>query len=235
MIRRRALFIRSYFVVGLILLLAGSAQADRAWMEIVDGPLALPNCPGRSETELNCALTECIGYGEGEVWADEVQLRFCLPLPEQGGPWLVEYVAFFLSADGPRAVRVRAPGDGCSAGEPGAVLSQDEGFTVQPASDTWPPSGWSIVELAQDLPLPGYLLRAGDDPFCIGVELQAGDAIGLANAGALEGVGWGHFAGAWEDDTSGWNLTPAIRIGLADLGLTPAAPSTWGRIKHLFR
>lgn len=222
--------ILALFALGL---LAGStAQGERAW---IGYPATPPACPGTAERELNCTLTECAGYGTAGDWANEIQVRFCMPEAALGGPWLVEYVSLYMSGSGTHTIVLRDPGDGaCSpATAPGDVLQ--EGWSFTPASATWPPSGWTTVQLGNEPPYPVILMPGEGKGFCIGIALKSGDCFGLSSQSALDGAGWGSYEDNWSYDSQAWSLTPAIRIGLSDLSPSPAPSTTWGRVKGLFR
>lgn len=213
--------------------LAGSAaQGERGWISY---PSTQPACPGASERELNCTLTECAGYGAAGDWANEIQVDFCMPDAAYGGPWLVEYVSVYMSGSGTHTIVLRSPGTGdCApATAPGEVLQ--EGWSFTPASATWPPSGWTTIQLCNEPPYPTTLMPGEGKGFCIGVALQSGDCIGLSSQTGLDGAGWGSYQDSWSYDSQAWSLTPAIRIGLWDLSPSPAQPTTWGRVKGLFR
>jgi hypothetical protein len=196
---------------------------------------AVPACLGIAENELNCSLTQCAGYGLAGDWADEVQVRFCMPEASFGGPWLVQYVAFYMSGTGPHTVIVRSAGTAsCSPGSaPGDIIDQTRSFT--PVADSWPPSGWTIAQLGQGPPYTSSVLCAEGTDLCVGVHLAPGDRFGLSSQTGLDGTGWGFAQGSWSYDSQEWVLTPAIRIGLVDLGLSQTESSTWGQLKGLFR
>jgi hypothetical protein len=187
-----------------------------------------------ADAELACGLTACSGYGTAADWADEIQVRFRMPHPGLGGPWLIRYVAFYMSGTGDRAVLIRDPGAKvCPTGAPpGPVL--DVSFSFEPVAAIWPPGGWTLVEFTVGPPYPQYLVAEENGPFMVGTALMPGDAMGLTTLSA-GGDGWGHHAGAWEADTANRSITPAVRIGLTDLGLSGAEISTWSSIKALFR
>jgi hypothetical protein len=213
--------------------LAGwTAQGERAW---IGYPTALPACPGTAERELNCTLTQCAGYGAAGDWANEIQVRFCMPDAVLGGPWLVEYVALYMSGSGSHTIVLRNPGAGdCApALAPGDVLQ--EGWSFTPASANWPPSGWTTIQLCTEPPYSPHLLIGEGQGLCIGVALKSGDCFGLSSQTALDGAGWGSYQDAWSYDSQAWSLTPAIRIGMLDLGLSQTEATTWGRMKGLFR
>jgi hypothetical protein len=205
------------------LLLAPGAGA-RQWVE---SPTTMPACENLSDTELGCAMTACSGYGTAAEWADEMQVRFRMPHADRGGPWLIEYVAIFMSGTAEHQLIVRDPGS-----PPGAVLY--DGLRFTPASATWPPSGWTYVELHASPPYPGYIVADENAPFMVGTQLLPGDAVGLA--AASDGAdGWSSYQGVWEDDTANASLTPTIRIGMTDLGVSGTDISTWSSVKALFR
>lgn len=221
-------------LLGLLFLLTlgtGAASA-REWVQV---PVSVPECAGHAERELNCDLTACAGYGEAGTWADEVLVRFCMPDTPLGGPWLVEYVAFFMSGSGTHQIVVRDPGDGpCDlSSAPGEELLA--GWSFVPAAASWPPSVWTIIDLGGEPPYEPVLLHGEQQGFCIGIALQPGDRIGLSSQTPLDGGGWGRLENEWIYDSVVWSLTPAVRVGLTDLGLSHNESSTWGVIKGLFR
>jgi hypothetical protein len=214
-------------------LLAGSAaQGQREWISY---PTALPACGGSAERELNCTLTQCAGYGAAGNWATEIQVHFCMPDAVLGGPWLVEYVTLYMSGSGTHTIVLRNPGAGACAPAlaPGDVLQ--EGWSFTPASPSWPPTGWTTVQLSTEPPYSPYLLCGEGQGLCIGVALKSGDCFGLSSQTGLDGAGWGSYQDNWSYDSQAWSLTPAIRIGMLDLGLSQAESTTWGRMKGLFR
>jgi hypothetical protein len=213
-----------WLAIPLFGLLLASGAGARRWVE---SPATLPACENQSDTELGCGMTACSGYGTAAEWADEMQVRFRMPHPDRGGPWLIEYVAIFMSGTGERPLIVRDPGS-----PPGAVLYDGVRFT--PGSTTWPPSGWTFVEFNARPPYPGYIVADENAPFMVGTQLLPGDAIGLS-AAADGADGWGSYQGAWENDTANSSLTPAIRIGMTDLGVSGTDISTWSSVKALFR
>ncbi|MBD3237757.1 MAG: hypothetical protein GF330_13720 [Candidatus Eisenbacteria bacterium] len=200
----------------------GAAAED--W---VPDALALPPCAGHAELELGCWPHDCVGYAPGAGWADEVQVRYRLPEPPQGGPWLLEYVAFFMAGAQPHRLILR---EGAGPDEPpGPIL--DESWEFVPAYDAWPPGGWTYVELRPQIPLPDYLQGDGSDHLTLGLQLQEGDAVALVSPGAFAEA-WGWQQGQWTDRAP---LGPAVRIGLSDLGLSNGQQATWGRVKGLFK
>jgi hypothetical protein len=205
------------------LLLAGGAGA-RQW---VQAPVPVPGCESVSDAELGCGYGACAGYGTAVDWADEVQVRFRVPHPDRGGPWLIEYVAVFMSGSGDHRVIVRDPGT-----TPGSILYDSVTFT--PASSSWPPADWTFVPFHTSPPYPGYLTADENGPIMLGTALLPGDAIGLVSTTG-DGDGWGHYQDQWDDDTANSSVTPAIRIGLSDLGLSGTDISTWSSVKALFR
>ncbi len=225
MVRRLALL--GFLWFGLA---CGVAPA-RDWSE---SACTVPDCVVWVDMELGCEIDGVAGYGTAGLWADEIAAEFLLPTPPQGGPWLIAYVGFFMSGSQSRPVVIRNAGAKISpsGASPGPVLY--EGWTFTPMSETWPPSGWTYVTLEATPPYPSYLTVNGGEPVMIGTRLLAGDALGLT-AVQGSGVGWGLYNGSWEEDTSGWSLTPAVRIGLIDLGLSGSERTTWGAIKDLFQ
>ena len=221
--------------LGLLLLfalaLSVTTAGARHW---VDSPVSVPGCEGRSHAELDCGLAACRGYGTAADWADEVQVRFQLPHPTRGGPWLVEYVAFFMSGTGTHSIVIRDAGSRSAPGgaAPGPIL--DSGFTFVPAAASWPPGDWTYVQLPVSVPYPSFVMGAEGEHLMFGTALLPGDTVGLSDA-AGAGDGWGYYQGVWENDTPESGATPAVRIGLTDLGLSGADISTWSSVKALFR
>jgi hypothetical protein len=213
------------------LLMAAVPAGARHWVE---SPASVPGCEQLADAELACDVASCGGYGTSADWADEVQVRFRMPHPARGGPWLVEYVAFFMSGSGTHSVVIRDPGSRTSPGgsPPGPIL--DSGVTFVPAAADWPPDGWTFVRFEVSAPYPGHLMAGENEPFMIGTTLQPGDAIGLSPAFG-DADGWGLFQDVWRDDSADERVTPAVRIGVNDLGLSGADISTWSSVKALFR
>jgi len=211
-------------------LMTGIAGA-RLWVE---APATVPACDNASDAELGCDLTECSGYGTAGQWADEIQVRFRMPHPELGGPWLVSYVAFFMSGTETHRVILRDPGSKASptGAPPGAILDASRLFT--PAYPSWPPADWTFVGLGGSPPYPEYLVTGENQALMLGTEILPGDAIGLSTTPS-DGDGWGYFEGAWHDDSANGSMTAAVRIGLTDLGLSGTDLSTWSSVKALFR
>jgi len=208
-------------------LMPGAAGAERAWIEAGRGVEAWD---GRTEVYLGLTATEIAGYAHASQWADEIQVSFELPRPELHGPWLVEYVAFYLSGGGTHRVMVRTTGS--LGAEPGAAQAAGGEFT--PLYSAWPPEGWTYVSLRTDPPCPTHLTGDEGDVITIGTDLLPGDAIGMAAAEA--GIrGWGLYDGSWMDDSAGRQIMPAVRIGISDLGTSQANEATWGSIKDLFK
>lgn len=211
------------------LLLAGfpcqsGAAAAREW---VDDPAVAPDCSGRSDAELGCEISECGGYGTASGWAGEIQVCYVIPTPPLGGPWVVEYVAFFMSGTGTHQVIIRSADT--RGGCPGEIIEDVKEFT--PAYATWPPGGWTFVELRPEIPYPDHMQGGAGDFLMVGTELLPGDTIGL-DVSAAGGYAWGFYEESWHDD-SGVGL--AVRVGLSDLGLSQSQRSTWGRVKGLFK
>ena len=218
--------IAAWILLTLSLPIAAGA-GERLWFE---DPMVVPEWGRESDVTLGCEAGQLVGYASATDWADEIQVCFRLPEPEQGGPWLVEHVAFFLSGDGAHQVTIRDAIELDSS--PGGIADDTRAFT--PLYSNWPPEQWTYVSLRSDSACPTHLLRDGGECFMIGVELLPGDAIGLGDI-EPEIRGWGLHADTWIDDTGTWNLTPAVRIGLTDLGLSYANRTTWGEIKDLFK
>jgi hypothetical protein len=208
------------------LLMAGAALAQQH--EWHYDRVQAPAWDGRTDASLGCTGGELLGFALAPEWAGEVQVEFELPEPPKGGPWLIEYVAFFVSGHGTHQVRL------CQAQSlssvPGAVIAEDLTFT--PVYDSWPPAEWTYVPLRDSAAYPRALPCAEGELISVGFELQPDDAIGLA--GGEAGVnGWSHLNGSWIDDSQ-FGVVAAVRIGLTDLGLSEANKSTWGEIKGLF-
>lgn len=197
----------------------------RHWME---DEQTLPGWSvGATDLHLGCTGGACLGYGDTN-WAEEVQVSFLLPDPPNGGPWKVEYVAFYMAGSGDHLVYMR---EGTLGTPPGLLLADDRGFI--PVSESWPPSDWTYVLLTAGSSCPEYLPGDGGDVVTLGVTLTDGDAIGLASPES-DLTGWGYYDGAWSNDSESWNLVPAIRLGLSDLGLSAPDETTWGQVKRLF-
>lgn len=222
---------RRLLLLLLILVPSALTVGARTW---VVSPVTIPACDGRADAELDCGLTAGRGYGTAADWANEVQVRFELPHPARGGPWLVEYVAFFMSGTGTHSIVIRDAGSRAAPGgaAPGPVVNTD--YTFVPASANWPPYDWTYVELPVSVPYPMFLMGGEGEHLMFGTELLPGDAIGLSDAaGAADG--WCLYQGMWENDTAESGATPAVRIGLNDLGLSGTDISTWSSVKALFR
>jgi len=213
-------------VFTILLLIANIADA-REWY---DASIDAPDWGITLDAMMGCGDGSIIGYGLATDWSDECQVCFRMPYPEYGGPWLVEYIAFFMSGTSNREVVVRTASGFSSP--PGLILGEPKSFT--PGDATWPPADWTYVKLyeAGSEALP-YLLLSEDDLLMIGVELLDDDVIGLGNVES-DINGWGLYDSDWIDDSGDWNLTPAIRIGLTDTGLTPVQSRSWGQIKTYF-
>jgi len=210
----------------LLLLAGGPALAQQhVWH---DTQVEVPAWDGRTDAYLGCAGDEMLAYALGSEWASEVQVVFELPDPPKGGPWLIEYVAFFVSGHGRHEVRLRQAHDGARV--PGAIIAADLTFT--PAYATWPPAEWTYVSLKNSAAYPRDLPCAAGEHISVGFELLADDTIGLAG-GERGAKGWSLLSGSWIDD-SRFGVMPAVRIGMSDLGLSEANKSTWGEIKGLF-
>ena len=209
-------------LVLVLLLLVGPAHA-RTWQP---DPQTAPQWDGRCDGYLGCDAGAVVGYATRAGWASEVQVCFQLPEPGHGGPWLIEYVAFYLSGSGVHQVYLREADD--LSAIPGAVVAENIDFN--PIHPNWPPSDWTYVPLKTGGTCPGYLLAAGGDCFTIGIELQPGTALGLC-AAESQVAGWGFHGDAWNLD----QVVPAVRIGIVDLGLSQANRTTWGAIKELFQ
>lgn len=209
----------------LSLLAAGTAGAQH---ELHYGQYSVPAWDGRTDSYMGCAGGELVGYGLATEWADEIQVAFELPAPPKGGPWLVEYVAFFVSGHGSHQVTLRQLSS--ASGVPGAVIADDLSFT--PVYSEWPPAEWTYVPLRDSAAYPRALPCAEGDLISVGFELQAGDAVGLGG-GEVGTHGWSYLDGSWIDDGQ-FAVTAAVRIGLIDLGLSEANKRSWGEIKGLF-
>lgn len=223
---------RAIMIISLLAVMLVAPAGAREWVE---DPRTVPDWViGEAETPLGLSSGEIVGYGDGVAWADEVQVSFLLPEASYGGPWRIEYVAFYVSGSEFRRVNIREGVELTTA--PGLLLADDR--EIAPLDPTWPPSDWTYVQLASGSVCPDYLYGAEGEVFCIGLEIMPGDRIGLAEpegAGApVATAGWGFYEGVWSNDSDQWNLTPAIRIGVSDLGLSPAEGTTWGQVKRLF-
>ncbi|MCK4306331.1 MAG: hypothetical protein KAY24_18970 [Candidatus Eisenbacteria sp.] len=218
--------IAAWMAFVLAAVVAVSAGA-REWYE---NPLTVPDWDERTDAYLGCESGEILGYAIGENWADEVQLTFQLPEPALEGPWLVEYVALFVSGTGIHHVTIREAGGLSDA--PGEIVADDLEFS--PLYASWPPAAWTYVALKNDIACPPHLMGGEGDCFTIGAVLLPGDRIGLASA-EPGNQGWGLYQGTWHDDTGRAQLIPAVRIGITDLGTSSTHRTTWGAIKDLFK
>lgn len=208
------------------LLAAGTALAQQH--EMRNYPMSVPAWDERTDSYLGCAGNELIGYAVASEWAGEIQVAFELPAPPKGGPWLIEYVAFFVSGHGTHNVTLRQLQT--RDGAPGTIIAEDLTFT--PVYAAWPPAEWTYVPLRDSAAYPAQLPSAEGGLICVGFELQADDAVGLASNEAGT-HGWSYLNGSWIDDNQ-FGVTAAVRIGLTDLGLSQVNMSTWGGIKDLF-
>ncbi len=209
------------------LLLAGASWAHE-WTD--DYVLAPEWDTAHTDSYLGCSGGQMLGYGEANTWADEVQVCFQLPEPPEGGPWLIEYVAFFLSGNGTHYVTIRQANSRDSA--PGSVLADDLTFT--PVYSEWPPAEWTYVPLEGSVAYPHNLPGSEGECISLGFEMMPGDAIGLAGT-EMGTRGWSNYQGSWIDDATVNGMTAAVRLGLTDLGVSEANQSTWGEIKDLFK
>lgn len=213
---------RTALIAFLAAILIVTTAAARDW---VRDPAQPDPCDGRSDCELGCPSGGCDGYGTRSGWASEIQTTFTLPMPAHGGPWLVEYVAFYLSGSGPHRVIFRD----ATSGTPGNII--DDSIEFAPADASWPPEGWTFIALRPGMPCPEHLRGVAGTRVTVGTELAPGDAIGLMYSGESERA-WCFYDGDWIDDTP---FGPAIRLGLSDLGCSEAQQATWGRVKGLFK
>jgi hypothetical protein len=217
---------RWFSALLLLLLTAGVASAQQHdWHSY---GATIPGWDGRTDTHLGCAGNELTGYALAPEWASEVQVIFELPEPPEGGPWMVEYVAFFVSGQGTHQIRLRRAQSG--VGVPGAILADD--LTFAPVYSTWPPAEWTYVPLKDSAAYPHALPCAAGEFISVGFELLPDDAIGLTG-GEAGTTSWSYFSGSWINDTH-LGVVAAVRLGLTDLGLSEANKSTWGGIKDLF-
>lgn len=224
-----------YRAIIMMSLLAAMMAAPAGARDWVEDPRTVPDWViGEAEMPLGLSSGEILGYGDGVAWADEVQVSFLLPEASYGGPWRIEFVAFYISGTEWRRVNIREGLDLEIA--PGLLLADDR--EIAPLDPSWPPSDWTYVQLASGSVCPDYLYGAEGEVFTIGIEIMPGDQIGLAEPEGADVTaptsGWGYFEGVWLNDSADWGLTPAIRIGVSDLGLSPAEGTTWGQVKRLF-
>ncbi len=216
-------------ILILTIALVSSASA-REW---VASPATAPAWDIEIDQVCGCSNAELLGYGAAGDWADEIQVCFRLPEPARGGPWLIEYVAFYMAGSGDHEVILRYGDD--FDGEPSELLSAPGEYPFTPLQETWPPTDWTYVNLHQGgAPCDEGLLRMGGELAFVGIQLGAGDVIGLG-APEADIRGWGLSTGVWVDDTAVNNLVPAVRLGLTDMGTSNAQESTWGLIKDLFK
>jgi len=224
-------------LLALVLLTAVDLAAAQERTYVLQD-VAAPPCAREGEVvELGCGLTQCIGYGLPGTWADEIQYVFDLPAAPQGGPWLVESVAFFMSGTSEHRVILRQPGSDAAA-PPGIEVGTDNAVRFIPAYATWPPADWTYITLAgafPPYPYDGQLIVASGGSLCIGIQLLSGDAIGLANSGTATGRAWSTWGGGWQQDDAALAIYPAARIGLVDLGSSGTETQNWGNIKSLFK
>ncbi len=214
------------WMVAVLIAILASGAAARDW---VDSPQMVPGWDGRTTHHMGVSGNAVLGYVDVTQWAEEVQVTFHLPPAEYGGPWLIEYAAFYLSGTATRGVTLR---DGAELEDPPGEISSDH-VEFRPLDSAWPPGGWTYVTLKSGSTCPDYLLGDEGECFTVGIKLAPGDALGMAS-GDPECRGWGYVDRAWIDDTAGENVVAAVRIGLYDLGLSNANRSTWGEIKDLF-
>ena len=219
---------RNFLLVQLLLLLAVAGVASASERPCVPVTVPVPVCSQVADvTELGCGITECVAYASAADWAEEVQVIFRLPAPPHGGPWLVDRVAFFMSGTEEHDVVIRT----VRSGAPAEVL--DESIVFAAGYSAWPPADWTYVALANMIPpYQSYLVLGGGDYISIGIRMKPDDCLGLASAGATEGEPWSFVDGQWEADEA---MTPAVRIGLIDLGSSAVESQNWGSIKRLFR
>jgi hypothetical protein len=230
----RVLMHRMGRVIGFLAVAAWLSAGVATARDWVEDPRGVPEwIVGDSETPLGLTAGEILGYGDGIHWAEEVQVSFLLPNAPYGGPWRIEFVAFYMSGGEFRRVRIREGVDLETA--PGFLLADDR--EIAPVDMTWPPSDWTYVPLTSGSVCPEYLYGAEGETFVIGIAIMEGDRIGLAAPEGGEALaptsGWGYHEGLWSNDSADWGLTPAIRIGVSDLGLSPVESTTWGQIKRL--
>lgn len=189
-------------------------------------PQLAPDWDGRCDGHVGCTSGEVLGYATAADWASEIQVSFELPQPGHGGPWMIEYVALYLSGSGEHQIILREAGD---LGEtPGDIVADD--ITFHPIHTAWPPADWVYVPLKTGARCPGYLLADGGDCFTIGLALTSNTKVGVCPP-ELAASGWGYHGGSWNLD----EVVPAVRVGIVDLGLSQANKTTWGAIKDLFQ
>ena len=213
---------------ALILYFVLCAQASaREWHE---ESIAAPAWSIQVEASVGCSGGAIIGSATAGGWADECQVSFVMPTPEYGGPWLIEYVAVFISGTESREIILRSAADPASA--PGAEVARPTSFT--PAVGEWPATDWTYIQLqTEGCEWPDYLLVNEGEVFTVGFPLLAGDRVALAPNQTGIG-GWSYYGDEWINDTDDWNMTVAVRISIADTGLRPIDQATWGVIKNLF-
>ncbi len=209
-----------------LLILVGVADAREWHTEDISAPdWGIP-----MDGVMGLSTGSVVGSGLPGDWADEVQICFSLPHPEYGGPWLVTYIALYMTGSSSRDIVIRTASD--LASPPGTAVATPKSFT--PGETSWPPSDWTYVKLYNTIGgASPYLLLSEGDLLMIGVELLSGDTIGLGNPEA-DVNGWGYYNTDWIDDSGDWGLIPAIRIGMEDTGLTPVDTTSWGMIKTYF-
>jgi hypothetical protein len=213
-----------------LLILATSLVGEALSREWIEESIALPAWNIEVEAVMGCDGTELVGSTTSTGWGEECQVSFLMPAPEYGGPWLIEYVAVFISGSESRDIIVRSASDIDTA--PDTEVARPTLFT--PSASAWPPTEWTYVKLqTEGSEWPDYLMVNEGELITIGFPLLDGDQVGLA-ATQSNTKGWSFYDGDWVNDTDDWNLTVSVRISLADTGLRPIDKSTWGVIKNMF-
>ncbi len=181
--------------------------------------------PSRADIELQYDGELWYGYGTSPDWTDESVVLFQAPA---GGPFTAAEARYFVFGMAAKDVHLW---------NSASLWSAPSGYTVGPSFNpnqpSFPPSGWTTVDLTGlCLTLEtGAILGPG----C--VFTGGGDGIGLADAygDGVPGHSWVMYGGGWEDDTYVWYTDDGIRLGLNYGGGSPTEETTWGTVKNLFR
>lgn len=222
--------IRSLIALITLMILTTTFSSHSAAREWFAESITAPAWNIEVESVMGCDSGEIVGSTTADDWGEECQVSFLMPHPEYGGPWLVEYVAVFISGTDSRDIIVRSATDHATA--PDAEAARPTSFT--PAASDWPPADWTYIQLqTEGCEWPDYLLINESEVLTLGFPLVAGDQVGLS-ATQSDTRGWSYQNDAWINDTDDWNLTVSVRISLADTGLRPIDKSTWGVIKNMF-